>query len=63
MLSLQREHAHAEARACHPAVFYDLCQRLFAAIGLPTFFTFGATALVILLPTALFYRPKDVSLA
>ncbi len=44
-------------------VFYDVCQRLFAAIGLPTFFTFGATALVILLPIALFYRPKDVSLA
>ncbi len=44
-------------------VFYDICQRLFAAIGLPTFFTFGATALLILLPIALFYRPRDVSLA
>jgi acyl-[acyl-carrier-protein]-phospholipid O-acyltransferase/long-chain-fatty-acid--[acyl-carrier-protein] ligase len=43
-------------------VFYDICQRLFAWIGLPTFFTFGATALMILLPIALFYRPKDVAL-
>jgi acyl-[acyl-carrier-protein]-phospholipid O-acyltransferase/long-chain-fatty-acid--[acyl-carrier-protein] ligase len=45
------------------SVFYHYCQRLFTAIGLPPFYTFGATALVILLPIALFYRPKDVSLA
>ncbi len=44
-------------------VFYDLCQRLFALLGVPPFFTFGATALLILLPIALFYRPKDVALA
>jgi acyl-[acyl-carrier-protein]-phospholipid O-acyltransferase/long-chain-fatty-acid--[acyl-carrier-protein] ligase len=43
-------------------VFYDVCQRLFGWLGLPTFFTFGATALLILLPIALFYRPADVPL-
>jgi acyl-[acyl-carrier-protein]-phospholipid O-acyltransferase/long-chain-fatty-acid--[acyl-carrier-protein] ligase len=43
-------------------VFYGICQRLCAWLGLPTFFTFGATALLILLPIALFYRPADVSL-
>jgi acyl-[acyl-carrier-protein]-phospholipid O-acyltransferase/long-chain-fatty-acid--[acyl-carrier-protein] ligase len=44
-------------------VFYEGCQQLFSWLGLPTFFTFGATAILILLPIALFYRPKDVSLA
>jgi acyl-[acyl-carrier-protein]-phospholipid O-acyltransferase/long-chain-fatty-acid--[acyl-carrier-protein] ligase len=39
--------------------FYAACESAFKALNLPTFFTFGATGLLILLPIAVVYRPPD----
>ncbi|MDA7979884.1 MAG: MFS transporter [Pirellulales bacterium] len=43
------------------AVFYGVCGELLASLELPKFFIFGITGLL-LLPLAMFYRPKDVIL-
>ena len=43
------------------AGFYFLSEKCLEHFGLPKFLTFAATALV-LLPIALFYRPKDIEL-
>ncbi len=42
-------------------VFYPLCLSIFRQLRLPSFYIFGATALV-LIPVAIFYRPQDVDL-